>query len=119
MENEVRSSLLEQADLNPRFVDGNVKDGTDDVHVRFQTDIQSSSGQPSRAEESVELLGPLGHQQVNVRHRLRVLDGGRRLGPVQVVNVFDPFLHDFVVLNLTNVDNFLHFGHPAARPLAQ
>ena len=107
------------ADLNPRFIDGNVKDGTDDVHIRFQTDIESSSGQPSRTEQSVQLLGPLGHQQVNVWHLFGILDGGWRLRPVQIVNVFDPFLHHLVVLSPANVDNFLHFGHSAAGPLAQ
>ena len=107
------------ADLNPRFVDGNVQEGADDVHVGFQADIQSRCGQPSRGKESVQLLGPLRHQQVDVRHLLGVLDGGGRLGPVQVVNVFDPFLDDFVVLSLAEVDDFLHLRGPAAGSLAQ
>ena len=49
------------ADLNPRFVDGNVQEGADDVHVGAEADVQGGRGDSCLLEETLQLLRPAGH----------------------------------------------------------
>ena len=93
--------------LEPAALHGDVQQPALQVYQGLQLHVREAQGHG--AQHGLHLLGPLLvmqgaintrdgeyphlHQPVHVRHGLPVVDGGRRLGAVQVADVADPLGH--------------------------